>query len=710
MRILWGAPLVLALLSTSALASETVGYSYDALGRLSTTTRSGTINNGVQSSVTYDNAGNRTNYSVAGVVGGVLSIAAATVTEGGNLLFTVSRGSTATGIVSVNYATADGTALAGARYAAASGVLTFRPSDISQTITVPTIDDSLIEGAQTMSVSLSNPTGGAALGTASATGTISDNDAVQFAISSAATITEGGALVYTVTRSGTTGGTFSVNYATADGTAVAGSDYNATSGTLTFQPSETSKTISVGTIDDASPEPAKTVLVNLSAPGGGATIATAQASGTINDNDTTPITFSISNPTAVTEGSLFAFTVTKSGSTYATTSVNYSTADGSANAGTDYTAASSTLTFAPSDTSKIIYVATRSDSIAEPSETMKVNLSNAVGGSISSGQAIGTIIDVPPPPSFSVSDASVTEGGTMVFTITKSNATTGTASVSYQTLDNLAKYGSDYTRTTGTLTFAPSEMTKTIGVQTIDDSTVEGTENLVLQIYNSVGGTISRSMGDGIIYDNDQPPAPTFSVSDAVVTEGGALVFTVTKTGATSSTLTTTYSTGDGTAKAGSDYTATSGSLTFGPSDTVKTFAVGTIDDTIIENPETLYVNMGGNVQYTKFTGTGTINDNDVGNAPPITASDTGSTKVCNAVSVNVVANDTDPEGDYPLTVVGITTNSLGSASIKNGTDIFFSAGSRTGTAGYTYTVRDSRGASSTGSLIITIGNGNDCK
>jgi len=100
-------------------------------------------------------------------------------------------------------------------------------------------------------------------------------------------VTEGGTLTFTVTKTGSTSST--VNYATASGTATSGSDFSAASGTLTFLPSDTTKTISVATIDDSATESPETVLVNLSSPTGGATITSSQGSGTINDNDGGPV-------------------------------------------------------------------------------------------------------------------------------------------------------------------------------------------------------------------------------------------------------------------------------------------------------------------------------------------------------------------------------------------------------------------------------------
>lgn len=398
MRKVMSWAVVLAMFSSPAFASENISYNYDVLGRLVAVSRSGGPASGVQSAISYDNSDNRINYTVTGAAS-TFSVSDASATEGGVLIFTVTRTGPATGNVTVNYATSDGSATAGPDYTATSGTLTFAPTDTSKTISVSTIDDTAVEGNETLTVSLSNPSGGALLARAAGTGTIVDNDAtVTLSIGNASTVTEGGALIYTVTKSAPTNASVSVNYATADGTGAAGSDYVATSGTLTFAPSEMSKTISVGTVDDSTPEPAKTVLVNLSGATSGAVIGNAQGAGTVNDNDTTPITFSVSNAATVTEGGTLVFTVTRSGATYLTTSVNYSTADGSATAGSDYFATSGTLTFGPSDTSKTVGVGTIDDAFPEPAESMLLNLSGPNGGSISVGQASGTINDNDPAP------------------------------------------------------------------------------------------------------------------------------------------------------------------------------------------------------------------------------------------------------------------------------------------------------------------------
>ncbi|MGH6617862.1 Calx-beta domain-containing protein, partial [Sphingomonas sp.] len=382
-------------------------------------------------------------------------------------------------------------------------------------------------------------------------------------------------------------------------------------------------------------------------------------------------------------------------------------------AGSDYTATSGTLTFAPGETSKTISVATIDDTSVESAETVLVNLSAASGGAtITTAQGSGTINDndVAPPPSFAISGAaSVTEGGTLVYTVTKTGSTAASFTVNFATANGTAIAGSDYTATSGTLTFAPGETSKTISVATIDDTSVESAETVLVNLSAASGGaTITTAQGSGTINDNDVAPPPSFAISGAApVTEGGTLVYTVTKTGSTAASFTVNFATADGTAVAGSDYTAASGTLTFASGDTSKTINVVTIDDTSVESAETVLVNLSaasGGAPITATQGSGTINDNDAVNQPPVANADTGSVPRCGSDFFNVVANDTDPEGDYPLTVVSITGSPT--FTVASSTSVQYRNSTTAGTKIGTYVVRDARGAQSTGTITITVPSG----
>jgi len=198
--------------------------------------------------------------------------------------------------------------------------------------------------------------------------------------------------VFTVSLSSSTGFVVAVDFATADGTATAGSDYVSNSSTLTFSAGETSKTISVEINGDILNESDETFTVHLSNPAN-ATIATATGTGTIQNNDGTPIVSidDVALPEGDTGVTNAVFTVTLPNPSSQNVTVDFSTADGTASAGSDYTASSGTLTFNPDETAKTITVLVTTDTDIEPDETFTVNLSNPTNATIANTTGTGTI-------------------------------------------------------------------------------------------------------------------------------------------------------------------------------------------------------------------------------------------------------------------------------------------------------------------------------
>jgi YD repeat-containing protein len=190
--------------------------------------------------------------------------------------------------VAVSYQTHNGTAKAGQDYTAASGTVTFPAGSVNgatQTIAVSLLDDLVYEGAETVAVTLATPIG-ADLGAASShTLTLAENEAVPSLAVADATVAEGPAATATfaVTLSQVCSQAVSVAYATANGTATAGQDYTATSGTLTIEAGTTSGTISVRIANDALFEANERFTVTLSSPTSPVTLSRATATGTIVD-------------------------------------------------------------------------------------------------------------------------------------------------------------------------------------------------------------------------------------------------------------------------------------------------------------------------------------------------------------------------------------------------------------------------------------------
>jgi len=187
--------------------------------------------------------------------------------------------------LSVHYSTADGTALAGLDYTATSGVLVFTNGIATNTFTVPIINNSLVMGDRTFSLSLSAPTppGQLAYPSNQVVTIIDNNSGLSFSRPSYTVLKTGVAATITVLRVDNTNIVSSVNFATIDGTALAGLDYIATNGTFVFTNGETSKTFSVIVINNTMVQPDKTVRLQLSDPINGILIAPYAATLTIHD-------------------------------------------------------------------------------------------------------------------------------------------------------------------------------------------------------------------------------------------------------------------------------------------------------------------------------------------------------------------------------------------------------------------------------------------
>ena len=214
-------------------------------------------------------------------------------------------------------------------------------------------------------------------------------------------ITEGdtgtSVLTFTITRSNNSGA-FTLDYATADATATAGSDYVAANGTATFTAGGAlTQTVSVTINGDTAPEGNETFqlnLTNLASTVGTAAITDAQGIGTIDNDDATPPSITI-NDVSIVEGnagtSIATFTVTRTGGTDAFT-VDFATANGTATAGSDYVAANGTLSFGVGVNTQTVSVTINGDTASEAAENFFVNLTNATGATIvADAQGQGTI-------------------------------------------------------------------------------------------------------------------------------------------------------------------------------------------------------------------------------------------------------------------------------------------------------------------------------
>ncbi len=553
-----------------------------------------------------------------------LSIAdAATVTEGDEAVFTVRLSDTSSETVTVGFATVDGTAVAGSDYTQTSGELRFDPNQRTDTIRVPILQDSTAEPSESFTVELSNPNR-ATVSDGIGAVTIEADPMPELRISDAAPVAEGNDAVFTVSLSTPSSQVVTVEYRTVDGTAGGGSDYTTTSETLRFDPLETTKTIQVPVLTDSMSEPSETFEVELRNPSR-ATLDDARGVGTIAADPIPGLTIDDAAPVA--EGNDAVFTVTLHPQSSQVVTVEYTTVDGTADAGDDYTTTAGTLIFTSGQTTKTIRVPVLVDMTQESSETFTVELSTPMGTTLADSTGLGTIT-ADPMPGLSIGDAeAVAEGGEAVFTVTLVPASNHVVTVTYSTVSGTAVADADFTPMSGTLTFDPNQTTKTIRVPILRDDIHEPSETFTVELSVPSGTTLADSTGLGTIAAD---ATPALSIADAVnVAEGRDAVFRVTLRPASNHVVSVAYATMDGTAVADADYTPVTGTLRFEPRETTKTIRVPVLLDTMTEQSETFTVelsNPGGSTLADPI-GVGTIRADPapglrIGDATPVAEGD----------------------------------------------------------------------------------------
>jgi hypothetical protein len=663
-----------------------------------------------------------------------VSVADLTVNEGdGTATVTVTLSQAAATGTSVNYATSDATATAGVDYTATSGTLTFGIGIATQTFDIPITGDAIDEPNETLNVTLSTPVN-ATIADGTAVVTINDDDNTPVLSIADATLAEGNAgtavATFAVTLSAASSSTVTVNYATANGTALAGNDYVAASGVLSFAPGETSKTFNVTINGDAGVELDETFTATLTTPAN-ATLGDAAGTGTITNDDAA--TVSIADVTQA-EGdsgtSSFSFTVSLTQASDAGVSFTATTADGTASAGSDYTALSaSAFTIAAGATSTTVPVTVAGDAVFEPAESFTLTLAglsvagravtildgaatstitnddgaptvtlaasplsfNENGGTttltaslsaistqivtvdlgytgvaatgpaqitIPAGQMTGsvtvtgvdnaldeadrpvtvditsvtngteagtqsvalTVIDDDGAPSLSAGSVSVSENaGTASFTVSLSPASNKLVQVTFATLDGTATIaGGDYTAAGGTLSFAPGEVSKTVTVVIADDAVTELDETFSLILSSPVDATLGTSTGVATITNDDAAALTVADISQAEGNSGStAFIFTVSLSTPVDAAVSVDFATADATAIAGTDYTAVATTLTFAPGETSKTVTVQVAANMVFGGDRTFLAQLsnlvagGRGVTIGDAEATGAITDDD---------------------------------------------------------------------------------------------------
>lgn len=429
-------------------------------------------------------------------------------TTTGNVLVDVRRLYGYLGNVQVDYATSDGTAVAGRDYAARSGTLTFGacPARDTQLISIPVFDNAVADGNRTFTVTLSNPrsdlsTAKPALGVACvATVTILDNDFEHGVLSFSQPVyyvSEGSNYAsVSVWRSNGANGTVSVQYQTLAGSALSPYDFAATSGTLTFRSGETNQDISIRIFDDTAMEGEEGLNLRLYNPGGGATLGRTNATLLILDNEAGTGSLSFSNLTYTVDeaGGVAAITLRRTSGSVGTVSAVFLTEDlppgaGTARAGVDYTPVSNVVTFANGVLQQTVYVPIQDDGFVEGDEALRLRLLTPVGATLGYlSNATLTILenDFYGNLTFSQADYYINEqAGTAIITVTRTGGSAQDVSVDYAaTAGNNAVDGVDFFGTSGRLIFTNGVISQSFSIGIVNDTALSGPKTVRLALSN----------------------------------------------------------------------------------------------------------------------------------------------------------------------------------------------------------------------------------
>jgi hypothetical protein len=561
-------------------------------------------------------------------VAGTLRLANSTYTVaegGGNVTIQVTRTGGAAAGVTVGYATANGTATAGADYSARTGTLSFGAGVTTRSFTVPVLADATAEGSESFTVALNSPGGGATLGSpTTATVTITDDDAagtIGFATAAYTVSEDAGTVSIPVTRTGGAAGGVSIGYATANGSAAAGSDYTAQTGTLTFGAGVTTQTVTVPILADGATEAAETFTVRLSSPTAGATLGTPSVA-TVTITDGAPrmsVRFSTDTYKTSETSRQATITVTRVGGTTGVVTVNYATTGGAATPGVDFVPVSGTLTFASGQTSRTFTVPVLDDDLVDGPRTVSLALTSPVGADLGApGTATLTITDndVAGTVQFAAGAFTVDEGaGTAHVIVRRSGGAAAGTGISYTVTGGSATPGADFTLSGGALTFARGATTATIPITLVADALAEGPETIELTLSDPTGGAVLGAVSRARVTIDEME----FQFAPAVytVTEGGRATVTVVRTGPVTRPATVDWTTSDGSAVTGQDYLAGAGMLSFAAGVRSRTFTVTTVSDSVVEPDETVLLTLrnpgGGAVLGEQVTAALTIRDNDAG-------------------------------------------------------------------------------------------------
>jgi hypothetical protein len=566
--------------------------------------------------------------------------------------FTVQLSEASTQTVTVDYTTGDGSAIGGLDYTRIDGLLTFAPGETSKTVSVPILDDEDLEPAEGFFLYLLDAEG-ATIDVPNRYGvaTIGDNEAPNSNVTATrivvddVTVFEGDSGLTTVTLTARGFGprpSAPVPFVLRDGTAKAGSDYVASSGTFDFSSSNVATT-QIQIMGDTIYEDVEGFLVAIPHYDSRSGVVTIISEDTIPLNDPPP---SVALFDAFgNEGSftpiLMPVRLSKPWHTPVIVSIQLTT--GTATQGIDFVPFAGDLTFVPGQVEQYISVSIVHDLRYEPIEGIVAEIVNVIGATIADPQAVLAIVDdepaavaAPPPPTVSIGDVVVKEPNyqgaiTATVPIRLSHASSASVVVFYRTISGTAIASADFepiSVTSGRIDFDVGEISRSISVTIFGDAAIEGIEGYFVELVTVSGAIMGDSQGIVTIVDTPgATPLPIVSLEGTTVTESTDL----TGNGSTPAYVTIRLShpvhhavsvhltTAGGTATF-IDYSFSGMQVTFTPGQTERRVEIPIVADRFQEQTETIQLKLQSptNASLGEASAVVTIvdNDSDPGNLP----------------------------------------------------------------------------------------------
>ena len=526
----------------------------------------------------------------------------------------------------LDVSTADGTAFSPDDYTAVSSQTVSFAGNAGeqQTVSITLKSDTSIEGDESFTVSMSNPSNSAVLDISdNATVTITDDDTATLTIADR-TVNEGDNVTLTLSLSSAPALPWTVVVSTVDGSAVAGSsgDYTSFSETVSFGFGVTSKTISIASIEDSLAEDNETFVVRLDNSSVSSVNITDNATVTIIDDEARPEVTLTPSASTVSEGAgTLTLTATQSQVSAANTVVSLSFS-GNATLSSDYSV-SENITIAGGGLSGNVTLSLIDDNTTEASEAIVVDIASVSGGNGASENGTQrssiTLTDNDPVPevSLSVSPSSLSENGGSVTLTASLDRVASSATVVSLSFDNSTASSGDYVDnlSSGTLTIAAGSLSANATLTGVDDNVTEGAETIKVDISSVTGGNgaTDNATQQSLTLTDDDTASLVVSADNVTVSETGTTsTFTVKLNSEPVSSVTVSLGLN------GSDEFGVSDNLSFSSSDwnTLKTVTVTGADDDVADDNQTSTLMLSSSSSDSYYNGlsdnvTVTTTDND---------------------------------------------------------------------------------------------------